>query len=387
MGGDGRLAATDKLPGLHALRFFAATAVFILHTVFWSARWVEPVLNFVNSYFQLGVQLFYVVSAFALMHSTRIYEKEPTWAAQFYLKRFFRIAPLFYLMIPITMVHLAVNAYPAPSNLEVATNFLFINNFWPKFVYGIPFAGWSVSVEVLFYLVFPLLFVFIRTIRSAVILSVLAIVVGEVARRIFDSISLQIGVYGEFSFPANLRYFAFGILAFLVYDRMRQSGWGAKDAKSGTVAAYHGTFLALCGALLAVIVLFNDQMRPLYRVDMVVWGLLFATVTVWVTVRQIGILGWAPFQYLGERSYSLYLLHVLVMYYMRPVTAWVFEALKPSIGDWALAPAIIVTWIPVVIVSAISYRLIEQPGMALGKRIGRSLKRPRTAPAGSPERA
>lgn len=367
--------AQDRLPGLHALRLIAAAAVFLLHVIFWSARWVEPVLDFVNAYFQLGVQLFYVVSAFALMHSTRLYSDQPNWPVQFYLKRFFRIAPLYYIMIVATLIHQQyINDIP-PNPAEIATNIFFINNFWPNFVYGIPFAGWSVSVEVLFYLIFPLLFIFIRTIRSALILSVVAIIIGEVARRVFDSISLQVGVYGEFSFPANFRYFAFGLLAFLIYDRLRKSAWGAADAKAGTVAAYHLTFFALSAAILAIIVAGNTWLRAQHRVDMVLWGLLFLVVTVWWTARRAGWANWAPVQFLGERSYSLYLLHVLVMYYMMPTTAYLFHYFEPSIGPWALVPPILLVWLLVVLASTISYALIEKPGMALGKSIGRALKR------------
>src|SRR5262249_32688525 len=157
--------------GLQALRLLAAGAVFTLHCLFWSANWIKPAVDFVFPYFGLGVQLFYTVSAFALMHSTRIYEREPTWARQFYIKRFFRIAPLYYVMIPLTIVHRLVRGEAGvPPASEIATNFLFVNNLWPDYVLGIPMAGWSVSVEVLFYLIFPLVFIYIRSIRAALIL-------------------------------------------------------------------------------------------------------------------------------------------------------------------------------------------------------------------------
>lgn len=369
------MGAEDRLPGLHALRLFAAWAVFLLHVIFWSARFVQPAVDFVFAWFQLGVQLFYVVSAFALMHSTRLYSDRGGWPAQFYTKRFFRIAPLYYVMIVATLIHLQVVYGTPPDPLEIVTNVLFINNFWPEYVPGIPFAGWSVSVEMLFYLVFPILFVTIRSIWAAVLLLAVAIGIGEVSRFYFDRIPGEIEPYGAFSIFSNFRYFAYGMLAFLIYDRLRQTRWGSPEAKAGTVAAYHLTFGALSAAIFAAIVIFHEQLRPLHRLDMVVWGALFMVVTIWVTARRASWLNWAPIQWLGERSYSLYLMHMLVVVYMQRPNDWLFHQLQPVMGDWALAPVIVVVWLLVVAVSAVTYALIERPGMALGKQIGRSLKR------------
>lgn len=366
----------DRLPGLHALRLIAAGAIFILHAVFWSARWVEPVLNFVSLYFALGVQLFYVVSAFALMHSTRLYEDQPAWVAKFYLKRFFRIAPLYYIMIGLTLLHFWWIGQPQRSAVEITANVFFVNNLWPDFVFGIPFAGWSVGVEVLFYLIFPLLFVLIRTVRAALILTLSAVIIGEVARRLLDPIPLSMGVYGEFSFPANFRFFAFGILAFMIYDRLRSTRIGSQQPGWLIAIPYHLFFAALSAGLVAAILAWQDSLRPIYRIDMMIWGVLFMVVTVWFTVRRMSWLGWSPIQWLGERSYSLYLLHVLVIYYTKPATLWIFEALRPTLGDWALAPALLATWLVVVLASAITYALIERPSMALARLISRQLKRP-----------
>ena len=70
--------SADKLPGLHALRVAAAIGVFIGHAVYWVIHWDRPV-TVIAAQFTLGLQLFYVVSAFALMHSTRVYEAAPNW--------------------------------------------------------------------------------------------------------------------------------------------------------------------------------------------------------------------------------------------------------------------------------------------------------------------
>ena len=43
--------------------------------------------------------LFFILSAYALMHSTEHTLHRPTWAKEYFVKRFFRIAPLFYCIL------------------------------------------------------------------------------------------------------------------------------------------------------------------------------------------------------------------------------------------------------------------------------------------------
>ncbi len=374
-------ANADRLPGLQALRMMAAMAVFVMHCIFFSPHWIQSAVDFTFAYFPLGVQLFYVISAFALMQSTRLYDSQRTWVTQFYLKRFFRIAPLYYVLIPVTMIaSRMLFGSDDTTPLEIVTNVLFINNFWPEYASGIPYAGWSVSVEVLFYLIFPLCFVHVGSIRVALGLAIAAVALGEVARPFLDKAPFWFRPFGDIAFLANFRYFAFGLLAWVCFDRLRRSPWGAREAGFKTVAAYHLGFTLASAALLAVILILDAQLRAAQRFDMVVWGVLFATIVVWVTVREMPLLRWAPFQFLGERSYSLYLMHMLVVMAMRPVTAWVYLACLPALGAWlALATAVFATGCVVVAVSSITYALIERLGMDAGNSIVRRLRRHETA--------
>ncbi|MDX2277381.1 MAG: hypothetical protein NW206_18190 [Hyphomonadaceae bacterium] len=102
------------------------------------------------------------------------------------------------------------------------------------------------------------------------------------------------------------------------------------------------------------------------------WGVLFAVLCLWFTVRPLSMLRWAPLQYLGERSYSLYLVHFPMMLLLMTPMRWLLVTTEPTIGTaWATAIAIAVVYASVVLVSAISYRLIERPGMELGRHFER----------------
>ena len=71
----------------------------------------------------------------------------------FYTRRLFRIAPLFWLMIPIYLMWNHSQHQPG----EVLATALFVNGFMPNYIFGVVQGGWSIAVEMSFYLVFPLL--------------------------------------------------------------------------------------------------------------------------------------------------------------------------------------------------------------------------------------
>ena len=147
------------------------------------------------------------------------------------------------------------------------------------------------------------------------------------------------------------------------------------DAPAHIVLIYHAVFAGAALGLAALIVSFNAQLHALLRADMILWGLVFALLTVWVSVRRIWVLNWGPIQYLGERSYSLYLLHVLIIFAAKPLTNSVFHALEPALGGWAIAPSLIATYIPVAALASLTYALVEKPGMDYGKKLHAMLSR------------
>ena len=108
---------------------------------------------------RFGIQLFFFVSALTMcyMWEQRAEEKNPV--KNFYIRRFFRIAPLFWLAIP---VYLALNgfgaSYWAPEGIsirQVSLTFLFLHGLWPDSINSVVPGGWSIAIEMTFYLVFP----------------------------------------------------------------------------------------------------------------------------------------------------------------------------------------------------------------------------------------
>lgn len=70
------------------------------------SRLMHPFINTIISNGARGVQLFYILSAFILYSSYKYHQSKDRYPVlSFYLRRFFRIAPLFYLAVIFYLWH------------------------------------------------------------------------------------------------------------------------------------------------------------------------------------------------------------------------------------------------------------------------------------------
>jgi peptidoglycan/LPS O-acetylase OafA/YrhL len=91
-------------------------------------------------------------------------------------------------------------------------------------------------------------------------------------------------------------------------------------------------------------------------------------------------------QWLGERSFSIYLLHPLAINELtrHDVYLWVWQSLEPTIGAWAYLPCVALTLTIVLSLSAVTYVLIEKPGQKLGAAIISAFRARRPSPIARP---
>jgi peptidoglycan/LPS O-acetylase OafA/YrhL len=107
-------------------------------------------VDFVLGMGRFGVQLFFFVSALTmcLMWQRRNEEKHQT--RNFYIRRVCRIAPLFWLAIP-------VYYGPSLSSLQILLTATFLHGLSPSTINLVVPGGWSIAVEMMFYVAFPLI--------------------------------------------------------------------------------------------------------------------------------------------------------------------------------------------------------------------------------------
>ena len=125
---------------------------------------IDPIKRLVNmsgliaSYGDLGVPLFFIVSGYTMMltFGDRA-RKEVVYA--FYIRRFFRIAPLFWLAGACYLIKTGlVPSVWAPNGIrwqEILLTFSFLHWLTPQAFNSVVPGGWSIAVEMQFYLIFP----------------------------------------------------------------------------------------------------------------------------------------------------------------------------------------------------------------------------------------
>jgi peptidoglycan/LPS O-acetylase OafA/YrhL len=213
-----------KFRYIDSLRGFAILGVLFIHAGFSSAAYPKSWYNLINSG-QYGVQLFFVTSAFTLFLSLHQREKDYLSSREFFIRRFFRIAPMYYVgilyytferFIGFSYLLTGTPRYPIPVDALIS-NIFFVHGVHPLWLNGYVPGGWSITVEMTFYLFVPLLFKKIRNIDQAVLLfagSLLASVI--IHELLVDNPWFNREFFLYCFFPNQLRYLLWGLLPILL---------------------------------------------------------------------------------------------------------------------------------------------------------------------------
>ncbi|MEW9625851.1 acyltransferase family protein [Rhodanobacter geophilus] len=146
----------QRLPGLDLLRAIAIVWVMLFHS--WMIGGIGGPLQTVADYGWMGVDLFFVLSGYLI--GCQLLEPlgrgEPLHFGAFYLRRAFRILPVFLVVLAI---YLLFPAWREAPGMQPAWQFLtFTVNLLIDYQHNQAFShAWSLCVEEHFYLLFPLL--------------------------------------------------------------------------------------------------------------------------------------------------------------------------------------------------------------------------------------
>jgi peptidoglycan/LPS O-acetylase OafA/YrhL len=350
---------------IDSLRAFAAVLVLIFHCLIrirgpW-ASWQKDLIE----QGARGVQLFYVISAFTIFYT--LYARKDSdgnGLRNFFIRRFFRIAPLFYCAIFFYLwlygfgkrwalgdqTHITVG--------NIISNFFFVNGFSPYWINSIVPVGWSVTVEVTFYCCIPILFAWIKNLHQALVFMCLALLVCLGVGYFLDTHVLipDPRLWSEFRFQwffNQLPVFSLGIVLFFLLNPTLKSDQTNK--RKALFWLIPGSLLALIGLAFVHVPIIPGHF--LYAVAFVAltYGLAFFPSK--IVVNPVTA-------YIGKISYSLYLTHVVAI---RMAT---YLLHKPH---WALQ--LLTVMVIAVLISSLTYYLIERPGQKLGSLLITALNR------------
>lgn len=364
---NGRREALDALRGLAALLifYFHFTALYPAGQVTEFAAWNHVVLN----YFAMGVPLFYALSGVSLYIGYFGRNSEPGFVPDFYVRRLCRIAPLFYTAA-LAWFLIFYSRGATPSFNKTASTLSFLFNLMPGYHESLVAAGWSVGVEMLFYAVFPIIIAIAVSIHSSLVLLIFMCVVAVVSHNYLLA-SFPDSTYSGLSVLVQGQYFACGILTYFLADR-----WLHKKTHFGNAAKLMPPAAAISVFITSGIIVSNWFAASAIGRDpgtaRIVWVLPIMLLIFTACIIRPSQRWLMPFAKLGEWSFSLYLLHPLVLYF-------VFEPLRKIQIDGSPTPQkflqhLITCLVILITVSAVTYRWIENPGIDLGRRLARRAK-------------
>ena len=367
-----------QLEFLDGLRGIASLWVLVGHAMFLTGYKVmilaEP---------DMAVELFIIISGFLMTYHYQVRQEREPWMAPetwrtFWIRRFFRIAPLYYVCLAVALIlgpelwqsRLdAATAIPGAlegearyadryldqslTNILMHVSFIFGATWTHNFRTALP--DWSIGLEMQYYLVFPFLMIIALKLGR---LAGMALLVGgmALAGTWLERNGFVVGAYSML--PMKFHLFAAGMLMAMTLRADAKWKWLLimvaiavifVPLGGGRSAMHRGIKIGIVLGFLAL--LYKDRLPVLMQWPVGILDKLFSNpLSRWI----------------GDVSYGVYLIHLLVML---PVCGW----LAMSFPDMAPLPrflsALLLTGLLTYGLAWLCYRFIEEPGIALGRRV------------------
>jgi peptidoglycan/LPS O-acetylase OafA/YrhL len=358
---------------LDVVRFFAFLSVFVYHTLnvpldhlvgrhvpLWFAQ-LQVSVSRAGAY---GVDLFFVLSAY-LITELLIREKETRGSLDvksFYLRRILRIWPLYYFFIPLAALVPFLNPEHA-FTMRYVVGFLFLAGNWTTIAFGPPYSAalplWSVSVEEQFYLFWPP--VVARLSRRQIVFAAVGMIVLANATRVVVLLLHGNGWSVWANTLARLDPMAAGILlAIFLHGRAPNVGFAMR-------------FIMIAGGVAAIAITGHFAAPWGSGVPWLGTLVSYPVVAASATAIVLGAIGIGtrsrPLEYLGKISYGLYVYHQMCI--------WITDKyLHVRNGVLHMCVREVVALALTIVVSAISYTLLERPFLNLKQKFAYVNSRP-----------
>lgn len=334
---------TGMIKPLTSLRFVFALMVFVSHF-----EWIqnEKFKYFFELYFKegyFGVSFFFVLSGFILALN---YKGKPIKLTSFYVARFSRIYPVYIftllLIIPLVMWSRWDEFYDW--SVKLLLNIFCLQSFVPDMNYYFSFnaPAWSVSVEIFFYAMFPLLIRF-----NGVYLKILFLLIACAIIYVIPFADYYTAHAFFYVSPAfRIVDFFIGICLFDIFEHKPMNG-----------SKFKWTLLEIASILLfAVFFAFHSDTIQGYRYSVYYWIPIIFILYVFANNKGFisVLISNKILVLLGEISFGFYLIHQIVIRYFREYNGK-YQIISSD------AVSILLIFFVSLILSYATYRLIEVP--------------------------
>ena len=405
----------EQLPVLTGLRFIAALCVVISHSIHAMTTAGNPLwYTYLGTLSAFGMTLFFVLSGFVIHYNYCEPLMEHGWrgTTNFFVARFARLYPLYIVGVVLVLYEQGAFLgawdgdaatgktlkFALPFYLSMTQTWIYAANGDFSLIYQFPSLllvqiSWSISTEWFFYVIYPFVCILLTRLRGArLIWASLTIAAGTLA--LMAAAFSAAGVidrfggnhfgpvatlaHGEqdsffrwlvyFSPYARMPEFLLGCTVAASYRALQQQRPSMREERAGRCLPY----LALIIALGLLLIMFSPS-RPLpfltflhmnFGFAVPVALLLFGLVRYETIVSRALACGWMVA--CGDASYSIYLLHLLII----PKAG--LEAF-PVGQSFALTCIMLVRMIITIAVvigfSLLVYRIVESPARRFLRRV------------------
>lgn len=355
---------TPFLPSLEGLRAIACSGIIITHVAFQTGTDTGSLINQIMARTDFFVPVFFALSGFLLWRRQHVQFRNRRGVASYYVKRLGRIMPAAWVMMLFVFLFLPVA--DNPSAKQIVENLLMAQVYFADGLVGGMTHLWSLSVELTFYLVLPLIALLIGKQprwRRVLVIAALGLISYYWAFLPPFTGELEPGRVNPHTMPpAFAAWFAIGFLS------AEAEAWalGNPERSRRLVAAlYRLRPLFWLIALAALVVAAVDgpqglvQATPAEFARRTIYGTVFAAalITPYALASRSAFLESAPMQALGRWSYAIFLWHIAILSVVFPLLG------VPMFSGNHVHTVIVMiaTFVLTVPVAALSYALVEEP--------------------------
>ena len=374
-------AQVSRIAELDGLRGIAILSVVLMHYFYNPEPNLTRPIYLIQRIFALGwsgVDLFFVLSGFLIGGILVDHRDSPLYFKTFYLRRIFRILPIYYLWICLFIAFLLVGGsflrththsgqLPA-INFDIYQHFLFLQNLWQVKYTTIAYwwfsPTWSLAVEEQFYLVAPLLVWYLpQRLLSAVLGAILVIApVLRILVRLHSGTEVPWAAYRLM--PCRADALAIGML--LAY------AWRTEAIRERIFAKPIRLYLSFVALLAGMVVIWWRYPNPNDAITQSVGYSVIALFYAVLLMIAIGLrsgpiakfMRWGVLREFGQISYCLYLIHLAVGYFC-------FGFLRRSVihfSDWRSGLVGVLSLVVAYGICRISWSYFEHPLVQRGHR-------------------
>lgn len=311
-----------------------------------------------------GVQMFFIISALTLcMSLSRKMNEEKHFWFTYLLRRFFRIAPVFYFVTILNYLFFHINpADYLPAKIPISSGLIlssitFINGFSPNWIGTSVPGGWIITVTVMFYILLPFIFKKVNNLISTFKLLVLSLIIWNIVTFIilkYTSFNTNIIMqfYASAFIITQLPIFICGIGLFFI---IRDNNIHKIKLNSNILLI---TSIVVYLALERAIYILPIHFLP----SVALTGLIYSQ-----HINPSRLIVNKFTAYIGKISYSIFLTHFIIILYINRL--FYFKVSISPILDM-LVHFVLLMGISV-LVSTIVHYFIEMPSINLGEKIGK----------------